>query len=95
MRSHLCRLAALSVGLTMFLPVMVGASGARTVPISVSRRIVSLLDGSGDPHHLEAEQVLLEARLALWMQNFARIPGSLFAQQWRAFLERRRETVLQ
>ena len=68
---------------------------AGTVHFAVARRIVSRLDGSGDPHHLDAEQVLLEARLALWMQNFARIPDSLFAQQWRAFHERRRETVLQ
>ena len=60
----------------------------------LARRIVSHLDSIAH-HHLEAEPVILEARIALWMQGFARIPGSLFAQQWQAFHERRRETVLQ
>ncbi|MEX1034409.1 MAG: hypothetical protein WDZ54_00525 [Sneathiella sp.] len=30
---------------------------------------------------IDAEEIILEARLGLWMQNYARVPGSVFGRQ--------------
>ncbi|MCF8468014.1 MAG: hypothetical protein K9G33_11470 [Sneathiella sp.] len=31
-----------------------------------------------------AEEIIMEARLAIWMQNYARVPGSVFGRQFLA-----------
>ncbi|MAL80661.1 MAG: hypothetical protein CMN55_16410 [Sneathiella sp.] len=33
---------------------------------------------------LDAEEIIMETRLALWMQNYARVPGSVFGRQYLA-----------
>lgn len=46
--------------------------------------IVGALDGLPP---MDAEEVILETRIYLWMTAFARVPSSLFAAQLRAHVE--------
>lgn len=54
--------------------------------LDTARRIADRLDGIVTP--MEAETVFLETRTLLWMKTFAAVPGSLFAHQLRAHVER-------
>lgn len=54
-------------------------------PPAPARAVAELLK---DRTVLETEKLLLDARLFLWMQNYARVPGSRFGQQLAAFIDR-------
>lgn len=60
--------------------------------LMVAARIAERLVSFVTP--LEAEQVFLEARTALWVAEFAAIPESLFARQLQAHHERNRKGVV-
>lgn len=55
--------------------------------LETALRIGGELDGAVTP--FEAEAIFTEARLYLWMETFAEVPGSLFSEQLRAYLEMR------
>lgn len=54
--------------------------------LDVAKRIADRLDGIVTA--MEAESVFLEVRCLLWMRTFAAVPGSLFARQFKAHIER-------
>lgn len=53
-------------------------------PLANAIEIIRTLE---DVTPLGIEKLFLEVRMYLWMQNFARVPGSLFAKQLQAHSE--------